>query len=327
MNRLSYPASRRMLVTAVFTILCIGLASHGCTSTPKPPAESSDDDQQTFASPDEAVTVLVSALRSMDSSKLQAIFGKEGSDLLSSGDPISDRQTADRFLRAFDEKHRLTTNDDGSVTIVVGNADWPMPIPIVRDDDGKGWVFDTATGREEIINRRIGRNELDVIETCKAICDAQAEYAGSDPDGDGVPAYARKFISDPGKRNGLFWPTEAGQAPSPLGPFIAEAAAEGYSAAPHVDDEPRPYHGYFYRIVTAQGPNAPGGAMDYVVGDKLLFGFAVVAWPAEYGNSGIMTFIVNYDGVVYQRDLGNDTDKTARAMTAFDPGPGWTKSE
>jgi hypothetical protein len=326
MNRLSYPASRRILVAAALTVLCIGLASHGCTSTPQKPAEASDD-QQTFASPDEAVTALVAALRSLDSTQLQNVFGKDGKDLLSSGDPISDRQTADRFLRAYNEKHRLTTNDDGSVMIVVGNTDWPMPIPIVRDDEGKGWVFDTAAGKEEIINRRIGRNELDVIETCKAICDAQVEYAAGDPDGDGVPADARKFISDPGTRNGLFWPTEAGQAPSPLGPLVAEAAAEGYSAAPRQDDEPHAYHGYFYRILTAQGPNAPGGAMDYVVGDKLLGGFAVVAWPADYGSSGIMTFIVNYRGVVYQRDLGDDSDKIARAMTTFDPGPGWTKSE
>jgi hypothetical protein len=201
-----------------------------------------------------------------------------------------------------------------------------MPIPLVKDDTSNKWKFDTDAGKDELISRRIGRNELDVIQVCKAICDAQREYAQRDPNNDGIPEYATKFISDPGTKNGLYWETAEGERPSPLGAFAADAAEEGYSTRPS-DGQPRPYHGYYYRILTAQGPNAPGGAMDYYVNGKLIGGFAVVAWPADYASSGLTTFITNYTGEVYQQDLGDDTDKIARAMTTYDPGPGWTKSE
>jgi hypothetical protein len=303
----------------------IGGCSNSSSKSPAPQPQA--DAQKTFASPDEAVAAMLAAVRSMDEAQLKAVFGAEGDDLLASGDSVADRQTADRFLRLYDEKHELTTNPDGSMTLNVGKDDWPLPIPLVRDDDGKRWLFDTAAGKEEIINRRIGRNELDVIQVCKAIGDAQAEYTARDPMGVGIPVYAKKFISDPGQKNGLFWPTAEGEPPSPLGPLAADAAAEGYSTAPRENDEPHPYHGYYYRILTAQGPSAPGGALDYLVDGKLVGGFAVVAWPSDYGNSGIMTFLVNYQGVVYQKDLGDDTDKLARAMKAYDPDASWKKSE
>lgn len=315
------------IIFAIFAIfLFIVIGATGCTEkTENTPATSVS--QTTFTSPDDAVNALVVAMRSHDNNQLRRILGPESEDLLSSGDQITDQQTQERFLEAYDQKHQIVINADGSATVDVGNKDWPMPIPIVQDDKSQTWTFDTAAGKDEIINRRIGRNELDVIQVCKAICDAQTEYARRDPNNDGVPEYARDFISDPGTKNGLYWETNEGETPSPLGPFVAEAEEQGYSSSSHPDDQPRPYHGYFYRILTSQGSNAPGGEMDYVLNGKLIGGFAVVAWPADYGNSGIMTFIANYTGDVYQKDLGEDTDKVARSMSSYDPGPGWTKSE
>ena len=199
-----------------------------------------------------------------------------------------------------------------------------MPIPLIKDETGKAWVFDMETGKDEIINRRIGRNELTVIEVCKAICDAQREYAERDLGGS-VAEYARKFISDSGTTNGLYWPTAEGEQPSPLGEFVAQAQGQGYTATPTT--QPRPYHGYFYRILTAQGTDAPGGALNYMINGKLIGGFAVVAWPAEYGNSGVMTFITNYSGDVFQKDLGEQTDELARGMTEYNPDSSWKKAE
>jgi hypothetical protein len=195
-------------------------------------------------------------------------------------------------------------------------------VPLVKDGDG--WFFDAEAGTEEILNRRIGRNELAAIQVCKAIGDAQREYALRDPDGDGVREYAKQFPSDPGQRNGLYWPVTEGEQPSPLGSFAAQASAEGYVRR---EVGPTPYHGYFYRILQAQGPHASGGAVDYVVNGKMVLGFAVIAHPAEYDNSGIMTFIMGSDGVVYQRDLGEDTAEKAAAIMTFDPGSGWQKVE
>jgi hypothetical protein len=301
------------------------VAANADKSTSQPQAP----EQRTFASAEEAMTAIVAAMRSHDSEQLRQILGPDGDDLISSGDDVADRQSQDRFLAKYDQKHRLIPDekDDGTVNVTVGSDDWPMPIPIVRDDATKRWSFDTEAGEDELINRRIGRNELDVIQVLKAICDAQTDYASQDPAGEGIPVYARYFISKEGKKDGLFWHTDENQPRSPLGPLVAGAAEEGYKIGPRQDDQPHPYHGYFYHILTAQGPAAPGGALDYTVNGKLIGGFAVVAWPADYGNSGITTFIMRYDGVVYQRDLGEDTDKAARAITAFDPSPGWTKAE
>jgi hypothetical protein len=286
------------------TIVLIALLAVGCANP-----------QTRFASPDDAVQSLVTAVRADDQTQLKQIFGSESDEILSSGDDVADQQTRERFLAAYDLKHQLVTNTDGTVTLNIGDSDWPMPIPLVKDTNSSQC-------------RRIGRNELDVIQVCQAIVDAQREYAERDPNGDGVREYALKFISDSGKKNGLYWETAEGEAPSPLGPLVGSAVEEGYTAArAQGDDAPRPYHGYYYRILTSQGPSAPGGALSYLVGDKLIGGFAVIAWPADYGNSGIMTFIVNHRQVVYQKDLGDNTDKLARAITSFDPAPDWKKAE
>ena len=299
----------------VFLVLLgIGVLAAGCTSAP-----------QKFDEPQQAVDALLSAARSGSTQQVTRLLGSDSVDIISSGDEVADHLALERFVTAYEQKHELVPAGDRSFTVVVGNDDWPLPIPIVRSDRGGKWYFDADAGREELINRRIGRNELDAIEVCLAIVDAQREYARRDPQGVGAPVYATKFASSPGARDGLYWPTAEGEPPSPLGPLVAAATEEGYTARKPGETGPRPYHGYLYRILTAQGPSAPGGQTDYMVNGKLLGGFALVAFPAEYGNSGITSFIVNHDGVVYQRDLGDDTDATARAMTTFDPGPGWMK--
>ena len=276
---------------------------------------------QEFDTPDAAAAALADGVRTGDKAKLLAIMGSDAKPIVSSGDEFADRQRGERFLALYNEKHSLVPDAFDRQTLVVGNDNWPLPIPIVQR--GGKWVFDVKAGKEEILNRRIGENELSAIEVCKAIGDAQQEYALRDPDGDGVHAYARKFPSDPGKRNGLFWPTADGEEPSPLGEMVAAARAEGYKRRA---TGRTPYHGYYYKILESQGPAAPGGALDYVVNDKMTLGFGVVAWPAEYGTSGVMTFIMGSDGVVYQQDLGDDTAKRAEGMRAFDPGEGWTKA-
>ena len=260
-------------------------------------------------------------MRAHDQAAVHRVLGPDADEVLSSGDDIIDQSRREKFVRAYDEKHDLTSDDRGDVTLLVGKDDWPLPIPIVPVKPGQ-WRFDIEAGKDEILSRRIGQNELDVIEVCQAFVDAQQEYATSDPNGDGVPEYAQKILSDPGKKNGLYWPTAEGERPSPLGPLVAEAVEEGYSSSAS-KGEPRPYHGYCYRLLKAQGPHAAGGALDYVIRGRMLGGFALMAYPAEYGKSGIMTFIVNHQGVVYQKDLGPDSAKIAKAMQTFDPGAGW----
>jgi hypothetical protein len=282
--------------------------------------------QDHFATPEQASEALADALRSGDAARLKQILGPDADEVVSSGDAVADRQQAQKFLLAYDEKHALTADrDDGQVTLLVGKADWPFPIPVVRK--GPGWEFDTERGKDEILSRRIGRNELFTIQVCLAVVDAQREYARRDPDGDGLPDYAKKLRSDPGTRDGLYWEAAPGEEPSPIGPLVAAAAKEGYAATRPAADRRPPFHGYNYRLLTAQGPGAPGGARDYLVRGELLGGFAVVAWPADYGNSGIMTFIVNQDGAVYQKDLGPDTERAARAISVYDPAGGWTRAE
>jgi len=277
--------------------------------------------QKGFASPEEAVKAVMTAARNNNDKELIAIFGQSAKDLIFSGDPVADKQRRELLLRKYDEKNGLV-QEKGNMVFVIGKDDWPFPIPLVKRGDA--WLFDTDKGREEILNRRIGENELTTIQSMLAIVDAQREYAMKDFHSDGVPEYAQKFLSDPGKKNGLYWETKEGEEPSPLGPAMAQAKKEGYKRS---GDKPIPLHGYYYRILKAQGKNAAGGAYDYVVKGKMIGGFAVVASPAKYGNSGVMTFLVNHDGVVFQKDLGKNTAKTANAMKAYDPGPGWKKVE
>ncbi|HUL56710.1 MAG TPA: DUF2950 domain-containing protein [Usitatibacter sp.] len=281
--------------------------------------------QRSFAGPEEAEKALVDAVRASDVNALLAVVGPASSPWLFSGDKVADARDWKAFLAAYDEKHSLDRKGDDRVILDVGKDDWPFPAPIVKS--GKHWRFDTEAGREEIINRRVGRNELDTIQTLLAVVDAQREYASSDANGSGFPDYARRFISSPGKKDGLYWPQEEGKPASPLGPLVAEAASEGYTKQPKAGRPTVPYHGYFYRMLTSQGKDAPGGAYDYVVGTRMMGGFGVVAYPANYRVSGVMTFIVSHDGVVYEKDLGAQTAAIGAAMTRFNPDATWRKAE
>jgi hypothetical protein len=247
-------------------------------------------------------------------------MGSEGRGLVVSGDPVADRQARERFLQAYDAGNKLVAQGE-TMTLQVGANDWPFPIPLVKQ--GERWRFDPPQGREEILARRIGRNELYTMQICLAIVDAQREYYAQDRNNDGILEYARQFASTPGKRDGLYWPTQPGEQPSPLGDLMVRARAEGYRRA--ADGGPTPYYGYMYRILTAQGPSAPGGAHEYVVRGHMIGGFAVVAFPAQYGASGVMTFMVNQDGDVYQKDLGPNTRAAAMGMKTFNPDRTWTK--
>ncbi|MRR18281.1 MAG: DUF2950 domain-containing protein, partial [Deltaproteobacteria bacterium] len=252
---------------------------------------------------------------------LYDIFGPGGKEVLSSGDAVQDKAAKEQFIRAYETKNTLVPDGDTRTVLQLGAEDWPFPIPIVKKA-GK-WSFDTRKGKEELINRRIGRNELNTIQTCLAFVDAQREFALRDKDGDGLREYAQKFVSTPGKKDGLYWDAKPGEEESPFGDLFAKATAEGYKRG----DNPVPYHGYFFKMLTEQGKNAPGGPADYIVNGKMIGGFAMVAYPAQYGVSGIMTFIVNHDGIVYQKNLGKETARIAKAMKAFDPDKSWKKVE
>jgi Protein of unknown function (DUF2950) len=313
------PYSHRTLRAALLVgTLIVGLAS-GTTA---------QQQQQTFASPEEGVAALVEALKQDDSGALEAVLGPGSAEIINSGDPVADKNAKDEFLRNYEAKSTLVPVNDSTRRLQVGESDWPLPIPIVRRD--AAWTFDLEAGRDELLNRRIGRNEANAIEAALAFVDAEREYASEDRDGDGILEYAQQFGSTNGMKNGLYWPVQPGEPPSPLGPFFADAQSEGYfqewsekgSPAPR---PPEPYHGYNYLILTAQGPSVTGGAYDYIVDGNLIGGVAMIAYPAEYGVSGIMTFIVNHDGIVYQRDLGPDTSDIAQAVTAFDPDATWQR--
>jgi hypothetical protein len=273
--------------------------------------------QRVFKSPEEATTALVQAVKANDRAAVLAIVGQSASDWVSSGDAIADRAANARFVQRYDEKHTISAAGDDRATMVIGNDDWPFAFPLVKTK--AGWRFDTEAGKQELLARRVGGNELAVVNVLLAIVDAQREYASADRDASGVRQYAAKVVSSPGKKDGLYWPTKAGEPESPLGPLVARAAAAGYKKS----EGPQPYHGYYFKVLTKQGPNAKGGPLDYVAKGRMIGGFAALAYPARYANSGVMTFIVNHDGVVYERDLGPDTAKRAAAITSFDPGPDW----
>jgi hypothetical protein len=275
--------------------------------------------QMGYKTPQAAVDALVATARSGDQKAAMVVLGKGGEDIISSGDKVSDDAVRARFVASYDDKHQIAMEGDNKATLIIGDNDYPFPIPLVRDKDGT-WSFDTEAGREEILARRIGHNELDTIQTCLAYVDAQNDYAAKDR-GAGVGAYAMRFISTEGKTDGLYWPTPAGAEESPLGELFAEATRQGYRAG----QGRAPYHGYYYKILTRQGPAAAGGAVDYVVNGKMIGGFALVAYPAEYRNSGVMTFLVNHDGTIFQKDLGPKTAEIAEAITSFNPDPTWTK--
>lgn len=279
--------------------------------------------QKGYASAEEAVRAWIAAIKSDNDQEVLAIFGPDAKEVIFSGDPVSDRERREGFINDFDKQNSLSQEGDKMV-LIVGENDWPFPIPLVKEGDQ--WFFDTQAGKEEILNRRVGENELSTIQTMLAIVDAEREYAMKYPDNDRVLEYAGKFRSDPGKKNGLYWKTEEGEDESPLGELVADARDEGYTKA-DVQKKSVPFHGYYFRMLYKQGEHAPGGAFEYVVNGKQIGGFAVVAYPAEYGNSGVMTFLVNHDGTVYQKDLGTNTAENAKAMVAFDPDSGWKKVE
>lgn len=279
---------------------------------------------RTFPSPEEAAKGLVEAARSNDTKALLAIFGPAGKEIIFSGDAVNDKAERERFVKAYDELNRLEKETDTKVILLIGKQEWPFAFPIIKK--GNIWLFDTVAGKEEMLNRRIGRNELNTIQTCLAYVDAQKEYAAKDRDGDQKLDYAQKFASTPGKKDGLYWKTREGEEPSPLGLFAAEAAQKGYKPK-KPGAKPLPYHGYIYKILKAQGKDAPGGAYDYVVRGRMIGGFALVAYPADYGVSGVMTFIVNHNGIVYQKNLGKNTGDIAGAMTKYNPDKSWTKAE
>jgi len=276
--------------------------------------------QQTYKTPQAAVDALIAAAKADDEKAALAVFGKDGEDIISSGDKVSDEAIRKRFVESYDSKHQIAMDGDAKATLVIGQNDYPFPVPLVRK--AGLWSFDTAAGRREVLVRRIGRNELNAIQTSLAYVDAQNDYAAKDR-GSGVGVYAQRFVSEPDKKNGLYWPTAAGEEESPLGELFAAATKQGYRAG----EGRAPYHGYYYKILTKQGPAAPGGAHDYVVNGRMIGGFALVAYPAEYRNSGVMTFLVNYDGTVYQKDLGRDTPALAEEMTAYNPDKTWTKAD
>jgi len=280
--------------------------------------------QKSFQSPEEAAKALFDAVKAGDTKELLVILGPAGKEVISSGDKVADEAERERFVNDYETTNKLEKETDEKVTLIVGNQDWPFPIPIVKK--GETWLFDTMAGKEELLNRRIGRNELNAIQTCLAYVDAQREYATKDRDSDKVREYAQKSMSTPGKKDGLYWKTKEGEEQSPLGELFAKAVKAGYTPGKS-GQGPQRYYGYYYKILKAQGENAPGGAYDYVINGKMIGGFALVAYPAEYGASGIMSFIVNHDGVVYQKDLGEETGKIASAMTKYDPDKTWNKVE
>ena len=285
------------------------------------PAALAADKQKVFSSPEDAAKALAAASGAGDVKSLESILGPGSASLLRSGDAVADHRGRERFAQAYAEASKVERQGDAKAILLIGKDEWPMPIPIVQGKDG--WRFDARQGREEVLNRRIGRNELSAVQAMLAYVDAQREYYLRNPRNDKLLHYAQKFGSAPGKRDGLYFPTKAGEAPSPLGPLFATAKAQGYTK--DGDSLPDPYHGYRYRILKRQGPDAPGGAYDYVVQGRMIGGFALVAWPASYGNSGVVTFIVNHEGVVYEKDLGPDTAAAVGKITRFNPDKSWKR--
>jgi hypothetical protein len=316
MNRvISHKRENRawLLLTCLFCLLILLAGT-------SPVLYAAQSAQQSFPSPDEAVKALVVAVRANDVKALLSILGPESRALISSGDEAADRTGRDKFLKAFNVANTFQQESADEMTLCVGADSWPMPIPIVKK--GSLWMFDVRKGKQEILNRRIGRNELHVIDILNAYVDAQHEYATKDCGRSGKVEFAQRIISSKGKHDGLFWEAKDGEQESPLGPLVAQAAKEGY-ANPNL----QPFHGYYFKILKGQGKHAHGGAYNYVIKGRMILGFAIISYPAEYGNSGVMTFMVNQEGVIFQKNLGRNTKRIAEAMKIFDPDKTWSKAE
>ncbi len=268
--------------------------------------------QKTFATPEDAGKALYEAVQSGDKASVQAILGPASEKIISSGDEVQDKKNRDNFVERYGQMHRYAKEINGDQTLMLGAENWPFPIPL--KNKAGAWYFDTAAGLKEILFRRIGRNELAAIRVCYALADAQEEYFQA------KQQYAQKIISDSGQQDGLYWKVAEGETESPIGPLVAEATGEGYGGQ---HDTPQPFHGYFFHTLKAQGASAKGGAKNYIVDGKMTGGFAFVAWPAEYKNSGVMTFIIGKDGVVYEKNLGPKTADVVKAMTTYNPDSTW----
>jgi hypothetical protein len=317
------PAITALAAAIALALPAGALAQAAAESKPAKPAASAPAKsaaQRSFASPEEAAKALHDAVKAADVKALVDIVGPQSRSWLFTGDKVSDAAEWKRFAAAYDEKHAIAKEGDAKAVLNVGKDDYPFAAPLVKRGDK--WAFDAEAGREEIVNRRVGRNELDTIQTLLAIVDAQRDYATTDADRNGLPDYASRFISSPGKKDGLYWPTKEGEPQSPLGPLVAQAVREGYGGKA-ASGQPQPYNGYYFRLLKAQGANAPGGKYGYEVKGRLFAGFAVVAWPAKYGVSGVMSFLVNHDGVVHEKDLGASTPAATSKMTSFDPDKTW----
>lgn len=307
--------SRRVAFEPQLLLLALGILFAGCSkvnNTAKPSAS-------VFASPDDAGNALLAAAKSGDQNSLVSIFGPDSKQTLRSGDVVQDKNNVEMFATGYEKMHRWRELQGGAQVLLVGPDNFPFPIPLKKNDHGQ-WFFDAAAGKDEVLSRRIGRNELATIEVCGAVADAQNQYFSGAHDGETTKQYAIKFISDPGKHNGLYWPSPDSQPRSPLGPLAAFATSEGYSAKA---DAHVPFHGYYFRLLKGQSDKAPGGAKEYTVDGKTVGGFALVAYPAEYGSSGVMTFIINQDGLLLQKDLGKKTAEAATAMSEYDPDSSW----
>jgi len=276
--------------------------------------------QQLFDTPDAAVDAFVAAVKSNDPKSIFAVLGPGSGKLINSGDPVLDQQARQRFLDSYAAKHALVAEDDSTTILEVGPDSWPTPIPLVKTTGG--WRFDAPAGAQQILNRRIGRDEIAAIRGCLFYVDAQNDYFDRAKRGRGTGFYAQRLVSTEGHYDGLYWPVAEGEPLSPLGPLVQQAESEGYPSD-LVKGRRTSYQGYYYHILTAQGPNADGGAKSYVADGKMIAGFALVAWPARYGASGVQTFIVDQDGIVFQKDLGPDTARAAAAITRYDPDPSW----
>jgi hypothetical protein len=311
-RRASGPMAAMLVLLAALFSLSTAAASQG-QNTIQP---------RKFPTPEAAVKALVDAARKNSDQDLVKIYGSSGEDLINSGDDVQDANRRAKWLAEYDADHAVVLKYPDEAELVMGKDHWPFPVPIVKV--GNKWIFDAEAGREEILNRRIGADELNTMEVLKAYVQAQREYYFLDRDDDEVLEFAQRIMSTKDRRDGLYWETGEGEDPSPMGPLLASAGAEGYDLA---GTKPVPYHGYFFKILTAQGPDAAGGSYSYIVNGNMVAGFAMVAWPADRGNSGIMTFLVNANGVIYQKDLGDKTSEVAPAMKEYNPDATWSHAQ
>ena len=303
-----------LVIVTLHAVICAALALAACMRS------ASSTQYRTFTTPENAVQALIGAAKASDLQEAVAIFGPDGKELVDSSDPVAARRNRQVFTAAVAERWQLADEGTNRKVLVIGNEAWPFPVPLAKD--ANGWRFDTAAGKEEVIARRIGRNELAAVRICRTYVAAQQLYAERGHDGLASGIYAKTFVSDPGRQNGLYWPAAHDQKRSPLGDLVARAAESGRPIG-ESGSKPSPFHGYYFRILTAQGPNAPGGAKDYVTGGQMSGGFALVAWPAEYDVTGVMTFIINQNAVVHEQDLGPETARAVKNISAYNPDASW----